>query len=156
MGSCHQREQMAGPKQTAVTPAVYRPRVAAISKSCKHRYPGGTMTSGTSLVGIATFEQATHAACASKLLGRSAKTVTTEDYATSRCICATPKRVTNKGRRVNRAYELPGDQRKAEGRGLLQRGWRAIQPAVGWSNDRGTAAAAAATAVTQRSFQLPT
>ena len=47
------------------------------------------MTSGTSLVGIATFEQTTHAACDAKLLGSSAKTVTTEDCATSRCIWVT-------------------------------------------------------------------
>jgi len=43
------------------------------------------MTSGTSLVGIATFEQTTHAECVAKLLGLSVKTVTTEDCATSRC-----------------------------------------------------------------------
>ena len=37
------------------------------------------MTSGTSLVGIATFEQTTQAACVAKLLGRSPETVTPED-----------------------------------------------------------------------------
>ena len=37
------------------------------------------MTSGTSLVGIATFEQTTHAACVAKLLGRSPETATPED-----------------------------------------------------------------------------
>jgi peptide/nickel transport system substrate-binding protein len=47
----------------AVIPVVYRPASRLSPKSCKHRYPGGTMTSGTSLVGIATFEQTTHAAC---------------------------------------------------------------------------------------------
>jgi len=37
------------------------------------------MISGTSLIGIATFEQTTHAACVAKLLGRSPETVTPEE-----------------------------------------------------------------------------
>src|SRR5262249_30854027 len=97
-------------------------------KSCKHRYQGGTMTSGTSLGGIVTFEETTHAACDAKLLRGSAKTVTAEDCATSSA--------SGRQRRQPSCDQLPRNQR--EGRGLLQRAWRAIQPAVGSSNDRGT------------------
>jgi len=61
----------------------------------------------------------------------------------------------SEGERENRPPELPWNQRQAERRRLLQRARRAIQPAVGSSNDRGTSAAAAARAMTHRSIRLP-
>ena len=54
----------------------------------------------------------------------------------------------SEGERQSRPPQLSGDQRQAERCRLLQRAWRAIQPSVGSSNDRGTAGAVAATAVT--------